>query len=347
MNRWLVITVILIVVFLTGCGGGGEKGADTDNLEILVNTESVHRTQIDRILKFSGILMPTGDAKLGTQLTSEVKNIYVKEGDIVPKGKTLATLSRANLDQASAQFEAVEAEWERIETLFDKGSVTRSQYDQAKAQYEATKAALTMAEDNTIIKAPFKGEILDVSAKEGQIFSPMMATQAGAPYIIHLVDDHLLKMEITVPDKQIALIKEGQRVRFHTDAIDSTLWGFVYSVTRAADHISGAFSATLHLENPEGIVPSGIYATAEVITETADSALVVPQDAMTGDSLLFKVEGKKARLVKARIGISNESHVQVFPTNGVALQDGDSVIVEGNIGMQDGKPVRIGRHITD
>ena len=345
MRTKIIFPLLILPLMFFACFSGGEDINEQDTNDILVTTASVELRTINNVLSFSGILMPIGDAKLGSQLTSEVKKIHVKEGDFVKRGKVLASLSKANLDQAKAQFTAIENEWLRVQSLFESGSVTRSAYDQAKAQYDATKAGLAMAEENTIIKAPFDGEILDIAAKEGQIFSPMMPGPTGTPYLIHLVADKVLKMEITVSDKEINRIKEGQKVVFSTDAIDSNLTGYVYSVTKAANHISGSFSAILYLENTVGVVPSGIFSNAEIITQSSDSALVVLQDAIVSDSILFKIENGKAKLVKTDLGITNGKYVQVFSTNGISLGKGDSVIVEGNIGMQDNRRVKVARHL--
>ncbi|MFP4460188.1 MAG: efflux RND transporter periplasmic adaptor subunit [Candidatus Zixiibacteriota bacterium] len=333
-----VFSMILIMVFIFACDQDtGEKEIENQG-KVFVQAEEISLQRISSTLDFSGILEPVQSARLSTQLSAQVSSIEVEEGDKVRQGQVLARMSAANLDQAKAQLSAIESEWERVKTLYDAGSVSKAAYDRAKSQYDATMAAFDMAKDNTIIKAPFSGEILDIGAKEDEIFSPMMAGAAGATYVVHVINNDTLKMEIKIPDRHIAKIEKDGRVFFTSDATEDTLEGFIFQVNKSADPKSGAFSATLYLPNQEQNIPSGVYAKAHIIIANNDSALVVDQSAIIGDSLVFKVISGKSKAVKIHTGIQTNQRAQIISDN---IKPGDTIITHGNVGLKNDIEVRI------
>jgi HlyD family secretion protein len=132
-----------------------------------VTTEAASQRSITELVSASGKIQPETEVKISPDVSGEIIELYVKEGQYVHSGDLLfkikpdlyeTTVSRADasvgastaslqssqarLDQANAQFENTKVSYTRNQKLFDQGVLSPAEFDNAKAQYEASKADL-------------------------------------------------------------------------------------------------------------------------------------------------------------------------------------------------------------
>ena len=125
----------------------------------------------------SGKIYPEEEVKISSDVSGEIIDLYVKEGDIVKKGQLLARIkpesyqavveqSAAQLDntkaqlstskariaqakaiisQAEAQFETAKAAYTRAQELFTKKIISKADLESAEASYKTTKATVESA----------------------------------------------------------------------------------------------------------------------------------------------------------------------------------------------------------
>jgi len=203
MKRLLIIggalLVILIVVVIITKGGGHEKTR--------VATEKAEKRSIVEVVSASGKVQPEVEVKLSSDVSGEIVELLVKEGDTVQKGDLLlrvdpviyqsavdrmsATLnaskanqanSEARLAQAKAQLVNAEAIYNRSDKLFKSQSISQSELDQAKATYESAKAEVEAAEES-VNSAEFTVRSTEASLKEAKdnlakttIYAPVSGT---------------------------------------------------------------------------------------------------------------------------------------------------------------------------
>lgn len=163
----VVLLVLVIVANKAGWIGQGDM--------IKVATEKVEERTVNETVSASGKVQPEKEVKLSSEVSGEIVELNVKEGDIVKQGqllcrvkpdilqsgydRTVASLNsqKANLAAAQQQliqnkasFNNIEANYKRNQELFNKKVISASEFDKVKAEYDGAKANLAMQEQNVL-----------------------------------------------------------------------------------------------------------------------------------------------------------------------------------------------------
>jgi HlyD family secretion protein len=198
---WLIIigvVVLAAIITLKKCSG---------NKKIIITTETAQRKNITETVSANGKIQPEVEVKISSDVSGEIVELFVKEGDQVKKGDVLckinpliyesnlsrmeATLnsakanlsnSKARLEQIKASFANIEASFQRNKKLFEQGAISQADFDAAKATYEGAIADIKGAEEN-IKASDFNVKSTEASLKEASdnlakttIFSPVNGT---------------------------------------------------------------------------------------------------------------------------------------------------------------------------
>lgn len=162
---------VLVVVAVAGnkLGWFGKK----DVVQVAVE-KSEKRTIIETV-SASGKVQPEIEVKLSAEVSGEVVELHVKEGDVVKKGQLLCKVrpdvlqsgydravaslnsqkaslasTQQQLKQVEANFVNIEAKFKRNQELFNKKVISAAEFDAVKAEYEAAKANLGSARQNVV-----------------------------------------------------------------------------------------------------------------------------------------------------------------------------------------------------
>jgi HlyD family secretion protein len=162
-----VVVVLLIIGKVTGVIGKSDKTQ--------VATDKATVREINETVSASGKIKPHVEVKISPEVSGEVVELPIKEGDVVKKGQLLCKIrpdilksgyeravasynsqkasvgnSSQMLKQAEATFANQSAIYKRSKELFDKKVLTAAEFDNAKASYEGAKASLEAAKQNVI-----------------------------------------------------------------------------------------------------------------------------------------------------------------------------------------------------
>jgi HlyD family secretion protein len=132
---------------------------------IEVAVEKVQLRTIIETVTASGKIQPELEVKISADISGEIVELKVKEGDYVKKGDLLCRInpelyrsnlekvqsllkssqanfnvSKSRLEQSKAQYENAEKSFNRNKSLFDKGAISQLEYDASLSQYESAKA---------------------------------------------------------------------------------------------------------------------------------------------------------------------------------------------------------------
>lgn len=164
-NRLLIfliaVVAVLLIVLLIGKQQGWIGGAKA----IEVSAEAITRKDIVERVSASGKIYPQLDVKLSPDVSGEVTELYVKEGDSVKAGVVLAKIkpdiyqaildrsiaalntaksnslqSQAALTQVTAEYERAEKNYNRNKTLYDQKVISDADFENIDAAYKAAKA---------------------------------------------------------------------------------------------------------------------------------------------------------------------------------------------------------------
>jgi len=312
---------------------------------------------ISRTLTYTGSIEPRREVQIVPDVAGKIARIYVEEGQYVKEGQVLAELdtraaklqleqAKAGLAVAKANFHDAERNWNRIQELYQKGTVSPQQYEKVKLAYEAARAqlqqaqaALHLAEYNlevSVMKAPFSGFVTHKGKKEGDVINPMMGGFGGAMGVVTLMDISEVKISLQVPEHEIVDIRKGQRAEVRVDAYPNRVFeGKVTLVNMAADPLSKTFMVQVTVPNPDFALRPGLFARVTIHSLVHRQALLVPSKAVLEGDIVFVAQGDKAVERRVRTGIRQGDKVEILE----GLQQGERVIVEGNYGLEDGAPI--------
>ncbi|MFD0794758.1 efflux RND transporter periplasmic adaptor subunit [Mucilaginibacter litoreus] len=169
-----------------------------------VAVEKAESRDINETVSASGKIKPHIEVKISPEVSGEVVDLPIKEGDVVKKGQLLCRIrpdilksgyeravasyntqrasvgnSAQMLKQSEATFANQESIYKRSKELYNKKVLTTAEFEQAKANYEGAKASLEAARQN-VVGAKFGLEQSQASVKEAQdnlakttIYSPV------------------------------------------------------------------------------------------------------------------------------------------------------------------------------
>jgi HlyD family secretion protein len=160
-----IVLIVLIFIMLSG----------KKNMGIKVAVEKVTNQNIIEEVSASGTIYPESEVKISPDVSGEIIDLYVQEGDTVRKGQLLVRINpdlyQSQLDQAKAGLNNAKAtssniqaqltrtkanvemqrkNFERQKKLFDEKVISQQEFDNSEAQYNMAKAELEAAEKQTL-----------------------------------------------------------------------------------------------------------------------------------------------------------------------------------------------------
>lgn len=206
------------------------SNAEADAPPLAVKLVAAREVKTPRVVTLSGSLIGAEEADVAAGAAGKVIATYVERGSTVKKGALLAKLdaraASATAAQAAAELEVqktqaaqAESDCERNQRLFEKGAVSKADYDKTRTQCASSKWTVSSAEArksltaealrDTEIRAPFSGMVVERAVSAGEYVRPESR-------VVTLVDTDTLRVEITVPETDISLVKQGMLVDFRT-----------------------------------------------------------------------------------------------------------------------------------
>jgi RND family efflux transporter MFP subunit len=302
--------------------------AKLKNLDIELKKPEIKALQT--FLYFNGKIkaLPNYSAKVSSNIDGKIDNVYVREGDFVKQGQPLISLSSMHLIELQEQYLTAKSEvdfmtidFERQQELKRNNIGALSEYQIVEAKYKAAiskeksiRAKLELLGINVndfsdplkskitstlYIKAPISGYIYSFPVSVGMLATP-------ETIIAQIIDNQHLHAEIYVYDKDIDLIKEGQKVQI--DYVNSTYKnsvGTIISIDRVIDEITKAITVHIIFESPDDhlVLPDMTIRAILEYSGNQSAGYVVPNSA-----LLFE-----------------EDHIYIFTAS---TNSGDSISIK-------------------
>lgn len=171
-TKYILITLGVIVVLLIVLKSAGIIGKPALTQ---VAVEKADKRNIVETVSASGKIKPEIEVKISSEVSGEIVELPIKEGDVVKKGQLLCRVrpdilksgydraiasyntQKASVgnaaqmyEQAKANFANSEAKYKRNKELYDKKVLSAAEFDAAVADYQSSKAALEAARQNQI-----------------------------------------------------------------------------------------------------------------------------------------------------------------------------------------------------
>ena len=362
----LLIVALILTLGVTGCVGNGdaaetesaqeagEAGEAIDGAEEAVAEDAEDEVEavpvevavlslgpIESVLKASATLEAESQVKVFSEASRQVIELLVEEGDRVRKGQVLLRLQSAeqetNLSKVRNELAKAEREYARQQRLYKDQLISEEIFNNATFELEQLQLSLVESERQLsymTVRAPIGGAITSRQVNLGDQISV-------GQYLFDIVDFESLVARIYVPEKNLLILKAGLKARISTPAsLQKNYRGRVDRIAPIIDAASGTVKVTVAIGGQPGLRP-GMYVDVELVTDTRDSALLVPKKALVYDEeqmFVYRVEAD-GTATKIEIVPQLTNREFVFPLGG--LEVGDQVIVAGQIGLKDGALVSL------
>ncbi len=360
--KWF-LTLTMMVGGLTSCGVDMPQMKDSS-----FETMTVKKSDIELPYKFSARMKGQNDVTVTPQVSGQLMNICVTEGQQVKKGQTLFIIdsrnaqleleaAQANLQAALAQENSAKLEYESNKNLFDKKIVSsymlnnsENSYKQAQAAVAQARASVNRAKVNLgfcTITASVSGIIGEIPVRVGDQVSPMTqltmlsgnTTMYAEFSVTEAIVEAMVKegMKAAEVDKYIAQLPEATFVM--KNGTEYPHKGRVISLTGVVNAETGSLTSKVSFPNPDGHLYSGIQGTI-VMPFAEKSVIVIPQYAVVRLQDKAQVYKVNADSTATAVEVTTEdtgNGKEFIVTSG--LNVGDRIVTVGANNVTEGQKV--------
>jgi RND family efflux transporter MFP subunit len=252
------------------------------------------RHTLAETLPLTGSLRAVTQAAVKAKVAGSALDVRAREGDTVKAGQILASIdardyaaraeqSRGQMAAMAGQLDIAKQTLENNRVLVEKGFISKNAFDTAQSQYTiaaanlaAARAALAssnLSVADTIVRAPFSGQIASRSIEPGE-------RVAVDSKLFDVVDLSQLEFEAPVPVGEIGRVRIGQPVSIRFDGVEPPVAATVTRINPAAQPGSRSIMVYIRVPNPAATLRVGMFGTGSVTVGSTPNALVVPASAV-------------------------------------------------------------------
>jgi RND family efflux transporter MFP subunit len=311
-------------------------------------------------LDLPGRLEAATQAPIYARVSGYVKTRNVDIGDAVKAGQTLAEIEAPDLDQqllqAKADLASAEASarlsqvtLERGRSLLNSAAVSQQDLDQRAADLGVKQAAVRAAQANVErlqalagyerLAAPFNGVVTARNTDVGALINA--GSSAAAPMFV-VSDLRRLRVYINVPQNYAPSIRIGATAAVSAPEYPGRAFAAtVEASARSVDPASGATLMQLGVDNADGALMPGAYASVHFELAGAPGVFRLPVAALVFDRRGLRVATVDAQnhVAFKTVTIARDLGAEIEIGSGLAA--GDRVIASPADGLADGDEVRV------
>jgi len=397
MSKVIITTIVALTVAISACGGASEDATNSAKQSVTggFETMKVQSTAFSDYYEATG----TVNSKLSTNVSATTMGriiaLPVTEGARVSKGQLIAEIdgreaasqrkkaeaalaeaeaalaevdrsadgAKAGLRMAESQKELADRTATRIESLYERRSVSLQELDEARARQRAATSEVeraragvsataekrkqvlakidqVKAEINTVgiyqdyarVTAPVSGIVVKKHMEVGSTASP------GMP-IVSIEDSSTYRLEVAVEESRSRAVRLGGRVLVSIDAAEMRdVEGRISEIVPAANPGSRTYTVKIDIPSNE-MLRSGVFGTAR-FPEGQRDVVAVPTQAVASRGQLSGVfvvgSDGVARFRIVRTGKTSDGVVEILS----GLSEGEEIVSNANSSLNDGSRVR-------
>ena len=370
MNKsFLFLASAAVLLSFSGCGNKDEKAAAAAGpppatpvtLVAARTTEAVYYDD------YPATVVALNNVELRSQVAGFITGIFFKEGDVVPKGKTLYEIDQrkyqaayqqalAGLRSTQATAQNAKVNLNRYERLAQQDAIALQIVDNARTAYATAQSQVAVAQASvdaartdlsySLIKAPFTGRIGISQVRLGAQVSP------GTTLLNTISAEDPMGVDFVVPEADLSRFAQMQGK--NGGRMDSTFRlelpggirlaqpGKILAIDRGIDQQTGTATVRVQFLNPDRKLKDGMSAVLHVLNSTSGRRIVIPFKAVTeqmGENFVF-VAGDSSKAAQRKVQLGPRLRDQIVILDGI--KEGDQVITEGINRLRDGGKIQPG-----
>ena len=282
-----------------------------------------------------------------SEFQGALKNLFVREGQLVKKGKLLAEINdsglKEQLDQMLIQANYTKDNFDRVKRLWEKNIGSEMQFLKAKSDFETNNKMVEQIRDQlskTKIYAPFDGEIDEIISNLGSNLVPGSS-------ILRVVNLDIIYAEAQVPEKYVSSIELGTEALVSIPLLNKEVTSKIVQSGNFINPNNRTFRVEAPVENKDKRIKQNLNARIKIKNYSNIKALVVPlrviREDASGRPFIYKLAetDKKDILLTVKIfvetGANNDEEIEI--TKGLSI--GDIIVLEGANNVEDKQRVRV------
>ncbi|EMB4337299.1 efflux RND transporter periplasmic adaptor subunit [Citrobacter freundii] len=345
-------TLYLLVSLLAGCNDNNPPDTPTTKT-VTANVITVHPATLPLFDVVPGNIVSDGRTDVASRITGFIRQLDVREGQVVKRGDLLVRLDAADVDaaitQARAGVQAAQQVWQDAQhdvrqnaQLAPAGAISEDVLRKSRVQEQTTHAALEQAQsalkaalaqrDYVSIVSPVTGVIVSVARRSGELAVP------GVP-LLTIESREVLLFKAFIPEHNLSLLKPGDAIAVRIDALgDMPVAGKIRGIVPSADGVTRRYEVDVELPHDDRLLP-GMFGRVEIQlgkqpTITVPRTAVVRRGGLDG---VFVLQNGVARFRWLRTGrVTGES---IAVTAG--LSEGEVILALVPDTVYDGTPVQV------
>jgi HlyD family secretion protein len=267
-NKIIKILIPVVVILLILAIVGKKSGWFGKAVTVKVAVENAIKRRITETITANGKIQPEQEVKITPDVSGEIVELTVREGDPVKKGQLLLRIkpdiyisqrdrsmaaissARARLAQSEAQFTQAQLSFTRTKQLFGEETISKSEYEQAEATFNVAKSEVDAAKFSVVSSEASLKEANENLVKTS-IYSPMTGTvsmllvelgervagtnlMAGTD-IMRIADLSRMEAQVEVNENDIVRVKLNDTAFIEVDAyLDEKFKGVVTEIANSA-----------------------------------------------------------------------------------------------------------------
>jgi membrane fusion protein (multidrug efflux system) len=316
------------------------KGAAVVKGAMLVQVTKLAKESYALDLDAIGSVRAFESIDLSPNVTEVVTGLFFNDGDFVKKGALLATLSdaeeQAMLTSAQASLAEEEREIARLKNLVESGAAPEARLAERRTLADIARQKIREAEARMAdrrITAPFDGWLGLRRISVGALVSP-------GTVIASLDKIDIVKIDFSVPETYLDSVKPGTAIVARAASLSSKDFkGTLSQMDTRIDPVTRSLAARAEVPNPDTVLKPGMLVMVKLALEPR-SSLSLPERALVpvgSKKYVFTHADGRAKRVVVEIGRRKPGFVEVLK----GLAEGQVIITDGLVGLQDGAAVKV------
>lgn len=371
--------IFLIVAASLGLGKGAEEvEISTVSMGTIVQTveetgyvqaKTSYNLQATQMAKIKKVLVEVGDNITEGQSLMELENLDldVQITDVqtrISQAETLVDVAQTGIERSKLELNDAQENFKRVQELFNAGAVTKVEYDKAKllvetwqknlaeqksqladaqGQLRGLNKSLTQLNSKVqqlAIMSPVAGTVLISNLKQEQVVMPQELL-----FVVAVADKLEVKADILSDD--LANVQRGQQVVITAPVLgNEQIKGSVEKIYPSAEEKTSALGVVqrrvpvvIAFDNIKNLKP-GYEVRVAIETHKKEGILFVAREAVRtradGQKEVMVLRDSKVYHQAVTTGIFDDDHIEIV----LGLKDGDQVILDGSLKLEDGINVK-------
>jgi len=309
----------------------------------LITTTPVQTKTFKHFVEVRGSVASRNNVTLSTEVPGRIVSVKVKEGQRVRKGEVLVSLDaetiRNSIKELQTSLELATTRFERQANLWEKKIGTEIQYLEAKNRKESLERNLETARSQlaqTIIRAPFSGNIDKVMARIGEMAQP------GVP-LVRIVSLTDMYIEADLSESLLGKFQEGDSVEVTFPSLNKQVQTTISAIGQVINPNNRTFTIEIRLPESDDLLKPNLLAVVKIKDFEANDAVVIPTNLIqtdnSGDFVYITKQGDEvteAEKVHVERGLTYNNETLI--TSG--LQGNEKLIKEGFREVAEGVAVK-------